>query len=170
MPLNRRCVFLRLLNTTSRFPSHMPSYTLSFSWIKQKIVLRLEIEAGHSVPERPKWDQNVSKLLHISVTCPHAESNYNIIRLLIFGSWTQPGAWNTIVPFWYWDLSETAHVRSHTKFQLIWAIKLILHLSGGGWFKCGAGTPSGLSTSMHFARVVKSHHKFMLASYMKQIA
>ena len=27
-----------------------------------------------------------------------------------------------IVPFWSWNLSDTTHVRSHTKFQLIWAI------------------------------------------------
>ena len=27
-----------------------------------------------------------------------------------------------IVPFWPWNLSDTTHVRSHTKFQLIWAI------------------------------------------------
>ena len=40
----------------------------------------------------------------------------------IFGSWTQPGAWHMIVPFWSWNLSDTTHVRSHTKFQLIWAI------------------------------------------------
>ena len=40
----------------------------------------------------------------------------------IFGSWTQTGAWHMIVPFWSWNLSDTTHVRSHTKFQLIWAI------------------------------------------------
>ena len=40
----------------------------------------------------------------------------------IFGSWTQPGAWHMIVPFWSWNLSDTTHVRSHTKFQLVWAI------------------------------------------------
>ena len=27
-----------------------------------------------------------------------------------------------ILPFWSWNLSDTTHVRSHTKFQLIWAI------------------------------------------------
>ena len=27
-----------------------------------------------------------------------------------------------ILPFWSWYLSDTTHVRSHTKFQLIWAI------------------------------------------------
>ena len=27
-----------------------------------------------------------------------------------------------IVRFWSWNLSDTTHVRSHTKFQLIWAI------------------------------------------------
>ena len=27
-----------------------------------------------------------------------------------------------IVPFWSWNLSDTTHVRSHTKFQLVWAI------------------------------------------------
>ena len=27
-----------------------------------------------------------------------------------------------IVLFWSWNLSDTTHVRSHTKFQLIWAI------------------------------------------------
>ena len=27
-----------------------------------------------------------------------------------------------IVPFRSWNLSDTTHVRSHTKFQLIWAI------------------------------------------------
>ena len=25
-------------------------------------------------------------------------------------------------PFWSWNLSDTTHVRSHTKFQLVWAI------------------------------------------------
>ena len=40
----------------------------------------------------------------------------------IFGSWTQPGAWHMILPFWSWNLSDTIHVRSHTKFQIIWAI------------------------------------------------
>ena len=27
-----------------------------------------------------------------------------------------------IVPFWSWNLSDKTHERSHTKFQLIWAI------------------------------------------------
>ena len=29
---------------------------------------------------------------------------------------------DTIVPFWSWNLSDTTHMRSHTKLQLIWAI------------------------------------------------
>ena len=48
----------------------------------------------------------------------------------IFGSWTQPGAWHMIVPFWSWNLSDTTHVRSHTKFQLIWAINTAFSRGG----------------------------------------
>ena len=56
----------------------------------------------------------------------------------IFGSWTQPGAWHMIVPFWSWNLSDTTHVRSHTKFQLIWAIntaftKVLLYINCTLW-------------------------------------
>ena len=43
----------------------------------------------------------------------------------IFGSWTQPGAWHMIVPFWSWNLSDTTHVRPNTKFQLVWAINTV---------------------------------------------
>ena len=56
----------------------------------------------------------------------------------IFGSWTQPGAWHMIVPFLSWNLSDTTHVRSHTKFQLIWAIntaftKVLLYINCTLW-------------------------------------
>ena len=64
----------------------------------------------------------------------------------IFGSWTQPGAWHMIVPFWSWNLSDTTHVRSHTKFQLVWAINTAFTRGGLNQpppsLKCGAGTPS----------------------------
>ena len=30
-----------------------------------------------------------------------------------------------IVPFWSWDLSNTTHVSSHKKIQLIWAINTV---------------------------------------------
>ena len=64
----------------------------------------------------------------------------------IFGSWTQPGAWHMIVPFWSWNLSDTTHVRSHTKFQLIWAINTAFTRGGLNQpppsLKCVAGTPS----------------------------
>ena len=68
----------------------------------------------------------------------------NFWHFWIFGSWTQSGAWDMIVPFWSWNLSDKTHERSHTKFQLIWAINTAF-TRGGGWFsslKCGAGTPS----------------------------
>ena len=48
----------------------------------------------------------------------------------IFGSWTQPGAWHMIVPFWSWNLSDTTHVRPHTKFQLVWAINNVFTRGG----------------------------------------
>ena len=48
----------------------------------------------------------------------------------IFGSWTQPGAWHMIVPFWSWNLSDTTHVRPHTKFQLVWAINTVFTRGG----------------------------------------
>ena len=57
----------------------------------------------------------------------------------IFGSWTQPGAWHMIVPFWSWILSDTTHVRPQTKYWIY---------QGGAWIspppslKCVAGTPS----------------------------
>ena len=35
-----------------------------------------------------------------------------------------------IVPFWSWNLSDTTHVRSHTKFQLIWTINTTLNRGG----------------------------------------
>ena len=35
-----------------------------------------------------------------------------------------------IVPFWSWNLSDTTHVRSHTKFQLIWAINTAFSRGG----------------------------------------
>ena len=51
-----------------------------------------------------------------------------------------------IVPFWSWNLSDTTHVRSHTKFQLIWAINTAFTRGGLNQpppsLKCVAGTPS----------------------------
>ena len=71
----------------------------------------------------------------------------------IFGSWTQPGAWHMIVPFWSWNLSDTTHVRSHTKFQLIWAINTAFTMGGAESappsLKCLAGTPSLLGLKLH---------------------
>ena len=58
-----------------------------------------------------------------------------------------------IVPFWSWNLSDTTHVRSHTKFQLVWAINTAFTRGGLNQpppsLKCVAGTPSllGLNTS-----------------------
>ena len=51
-----------------------------------------------------------------------------------------------IVPFWSWNLSDTTHVRSHTKFQLVWAITTAFTRGGLNQpppsLKCVAGTPS----------------------------
>ena len=51
-----------------------------------------------------------------------------------------------IVPFWSWNLSDTTHVRSHTKFQLVWAINTVFTRGGHNVpppsLKCEAGTPS----------------------------
>ena len=70
----------------------------------------------------------------------------------IFGSWTQPGAWHMIVPFWSWNLSDTTHVRSHTKFQLVWAINTAFTRGGLNQpppsLKCVAGTPSLLGLNI----------------------
>ena len=35
-----------------------------------------------------------------------------------------------IVPFWSWNLSDTTHVRPHTKFQLVWAIYTVFTRGG----------------------------------------
>ena len=35
-----------------------------------------------------------------------------------------------IVPFWSWNLSDTTHVRPHTKFQLVWAINTVFTRGG----------------------------------------
>ena len=57
-----------------------------------------------------------------------------------------------IVPFWSWNLSDTTHVRPHTKFQLVWAINTVFTRGGHNVpppsLKCVAGTPSllGLNT------------------------
>ena len=70
-----------------------------------------------------------------------------------------------IVPFWSWNLSDTTHVRSHTKFQLIWAINTAF--SRGGTMcpapsvKCEAGTPSvlGLKTfTFSLILIVRGKH------------
>ena len=51
-----------------------------------------------------------------------------------------------IVPFWSWNLSDTTHVRPHTKFQLVWAINTVFTRGGHNVpppsLKCVAGTPS----------------------------
>ena len=51
-----------------------------------------------------------------------------------------------IVPFWSWNLSDTTHVRPHTKFQLVWAINNVFTRGGHNVpppsLKCVAGTPS----------------------------
>ena len=71
----------------------------------------------------------------------------------IFGSWTQSGAWHMIVPFWSWNLSDTTRVRSHTKFQLVWAINTVFTRGGHNVpppsLKCVAGTPSLLGLMSH---------------------
>ena len=57
-----------------------------------------------------------------------------------------------IVPFWSWNLSDTTHVRSHTKFQLIWAINTAFTRGGLNQpppsLKCVAGTPSLLGLTL----------------------
>ena len=72
----------------------------------------------------------------------------------IFGSWTQPGAWHMIVPFWSWNLSDTTHVRPHTKFQLVWAINTVFTRGGHNVpppsLKCVAGTPSLLGLTFSY--------------------
>ena len=59
-----------------------------------------------------------------------------------------------IVPFWSWNLSDTTHVRSHTKFQLIWAINTAFTRGGDNVpppsVKCEAGTPSVLGLKFLF--------------------
>ena len=53
-----------------------------------------------------------------------------------------------MLPFWSWYLSDTIHVRSHTNFQLIWAINTAFSRGGHNVpppsVKCEAGTPSVL--------------------------
>ena len=46
-----------------------------------------------------------------------------------------------IVPFWSWNLSDTTHVRSHTKFQLVWAVNTAF-TNAPPSLKCVAGTSS----------------------------
>ena len=86
----------------------------------------------------------------------------------IFGSWTQPGAWHMIVPFWSWNLSDTTHVRSHTKFQLIWAINTAFTRGGLNQpppsLKCVAGTPSLLGLTQ-FTRYTFQSWKRWLQKY-----
>ena len=57
-----------------------------------------------------------------------------------------------IVPFWSWNLSDTTHVRSHTKFQLVWAINTAFTRGGLNQpppsLKYGAGTPSLLGLNI----------------------
>ena len=57
-----------------------------------------------------------------------------------------------IVPFWSWNLSDTTHVRSHTKFQLVWAINTAFTRGGAESappsLKCVAGTPSLLGLTL----------------------
>ena len=57
-----------------------------------------------------------------------------------------------IVPFWSWNLSDTTHVRPHTKFQLVWAINNVFTRGGHDVpppsLKCVAGTPSLLGLNI----------------------
>ena len=84
----------------------------------------------------------------------------------IFGSWTQPGAWHMIVPFWSWNLSDTTHVRSHTKFQLVWAINTAFTRGGLNQpppsLKCVAGTPSLLG--LIFQKYSGDHESIIAAA------
>ena len=72
-----------------------------------------------------KWFFLLKAYWGMVFTCAKKNGNIsefqNSWNFWIIGSWTQPGAWHMIVPFWSWNLSDTTHVRSHTKFQLIWA-------------------------------------------------
>ena len=72
-----------------------------------------------------------------------------------------------IVPFWSWNLSDTTHVRSHTKFQLVWAINTAFTRGGLNQpppsLKCVAGTPSLLGLRQYAEQAltpwqVKSKH------------
>ena len=58
-----------------------------------------------------------------------------------------------IVPFWSWNLSDTTHVSSHTKFQLVWAINTAFTRGGLNQpppsLKCVAGTPSLLGLRIY---------------------
>ena len=64
-----------------------------------------------------------------------------------------------IVPFWSWNLSDTTHVRPHTKFQLVWAINTVFTRGGHNVpppsLKCVAGTPSllGLNNSEQIGNI-----------------
>ena len=64
-----------------------------------------------------------------------------------------------IVPFWSWNLSDTTLVRSHTKFQLVWAINTAFTRGGAESApppppKCVVGTPSllGLNFNVQVGR------------------
>ena len=72
-----------------------------------------------------------------------------------------------IVPFWSWNLSDTTHVRSHTKFQLVWAINTAFTRGGLNQpppsLKCVAGTPSllGLKGAALFHRQTQPIHVWL---------
>ena len=60
---------------------------------------------------------------HLNIFCE--EKYIRISKFLKFlDFWILDSAWSLThdVPFWLWNLSDTTHVRSHTKFQLILAI------------------------------------------------
>ena len=66
-----------------------------------------------------------------------------------------------IVPFWSWNLSDTTHVRSHTKFQFVWAINTAFTRGGAESappsLKCVAWTPSLLGLTIIKCPSLRDH-------------
>ena len=81
------------------------------------------------------------------------------------------GLRHMIVPFWSRNLSDTIHVRSHTKFQLIWALNSAF-TRAPPQNKCVAGTPSLLGLkeiiSMYLNSILENNtSNVQLASFIR---
>ena len=74
-----------------------------------------------------------------------------------------------IVPFWSWYLSDTTHVRSHKKFQLIWAINTAFTRGGHNVLppsvKCEAGTPSVLGLNVKAVVAAFNQEKALVGAF-----